>query len=494
MTSSTKTPNIVLIMSDEQRWDSIGANGNPAARTPHLDELAGSGMSLDRCFATYPLCCPSRMSIWTGQMPHAHWGFGNWRALNPALRNGELIRAFREQGYGTIYNGKWHVPGTTPGSFGFEDVEATPAVIKGQDRGRYIEDYRAYATSKGYDLVPGNIENLTPHDVATLDRPGKAPYGTSEIPAADFLETWQTGVFLDQLDRRDPDRPFFSVCSFNAPHFPMIVPKPYDTLIDPGDVQLSPNQCQPPIGKPEEVTASSYRHADWSENEWRNLIAHYFGLCALIDEQVGRIVSWLDELGLRESTIVVFTSDHGDMLGSHQLNKKGYPLHYEETLRVPCIAAGPGIPRGERSAALMSLMDLLPTIAGLCGVDMPAKTEGVDCSAVWQGRDTAGPREYVIAESFLVNSSEGGDGSLVDPAGFDPRVDSLNVSIRTQTWRYIWRQRDCDELYNLDNDPFELDNLVADNQSMASGHDLRSILTRYIARAIPNLAEQSTRC
>jgi arylsulfatase A-like enzyme len=488
MSQPARPPNVIVMMSDEQRWDSLGCNGNGAASTPNLDALAARGASLDHCYAAYPLCCPSRMSLWTGLMPHDHRGWGNWRWLREDLRDRGLVQPFAHAGYHTIYNGKWHVPGTTPARMGFADVEAVPAVLDGHDRGRYIEDYRAYATELGYELAPGHIENLTPRDVAQLDRPGAAPYGTAEIPAEHFLETWQTTRFLEQLDRRPADQPFFAVCSWNAPHFPMIVPAPYDRLIDPDAIELPPNFRAGLDGKPPEVTGSAYREPDWPEAEWRRLIAHYLGFCALVDAQVGRVLEALDAGGLRDDTIVVFTADHGDMLGAHGLNKKGYPLHYEEALRVPMVIAGPGVEPGRRVDGLVSLMDLVPTIAALCGVDPGGDHDGVPFAAALAGTDSAGGRDHVISESFQIGGKEGGHGDAVDPAAFDLDRDGINVSIRTGQYRYIWRLHDHDELYDLDADPWELDNIAARATCAGTMHEFREVIAASLEDALPQVA------
>jgi arylsulfatase A-like enzyme len=483
--------NIAVIMSDEQRWDTLGVTGNPAARTPHLDALATRGTVMDRCYAAYPLCCPSRMSLWTGLMAHDHHGFGNWRALRPDLRDGGLVRPFTAAGYHTIYTGKWHVPGTTPERFGFTDASAIPAVIDGQDRGRYIADYRAYATAQGYELVPGNIENLTAADIAALHQPGKAPCGRSEIPLAHYLETWQTGEFLAALDRRPATQPFFAVCSYNAPHFPMIVPAPFDELIDPEDIALPANFATQCRGKPAEVMASPFAHDDLSEAEWRRLIAHYLGFCALIDAQVGRIVEHLAASGDLDRTIVVFVSDHGDMMGSHGLIKKGFPLLYEETLHVPLILSGPGIPAGHRAGGLVSLIDLVPTLADLTGVTGLPCTSGQSFAAAfrapahWQGRP------WVVAESYRTGSEESGKGGEhLTPADFDLSRDSVNLSIRTREHRYTFRWADRDEFYDLHDDPGEMVNLAGHPEMDRVTRPLRRELARSIERAFPEVANR----
>lgn len=479
--------NILILMSDEQRWDTLGFAGNAAARTPHLDRLAEEGTVFDACYTAYPLCCPARASLWTGLMPHNHHVFGNWRAIRPELRDGGAVESFARAGYHTIYAGKWHVPGTTPARLGFADTTAIPAVLQGKDRGRYIAEYRAYATARGYDLVPGHIENLTPRDLAALREPGRAPCGMAEIPLEHFLETWQTTQFLRALDRRPADRPFFAVCSYNAPHFPMIVPAPYDRLIPPETVPLWPNFGTGLDGKPDEVRQSHYRTAvaGLDEGEWRRLIAHYLGLCALIDAQVGRVLDHLRAMGALENTIVVFTSDHGDMMGSHRLNEKGHVLHYEETLRVPLVIAHPDLQGGRRVEHFVSLIDFLPSLAAMAGVALDGARDGASFAAAMTDPGAAPIREYVTAESFLFGGESGGAGEYTVPEMFDGDRDSVNLSIRTRTHRYIFRWCDRDELYDLSADPGEDRNIRDTPGADTAVAPLRRVLADEVRETFP---------
>lgn len=211
-----------------------------------------------------------------------------------------LVSNFKTHGYHTIYAGKWHVPGTTSERFHFDDTSAIPMVVDGKDSGRFIREYREYAGEQGYRLHETHIENLTLADIENLRQPGKAPCGTAEIAEEHFFETWQTERFLEAMERRPKNQPFFAVCSYNAPHFPMIVPSTYDRLIRPEDVKLPENFLRGVEGKPAEVTESKFykEMAGLDEYEWRRFIAHYLGLCALIDKQVGEIVGYLKQNGL----------------------------------------------------------------------------------------------------------------------------------------------------------------------------------------------------
>lgn len=471
--------NVLVIMSDEQRWDTFGFTGNAAARTPHLDALAAEATSFDRCYTPFPLCCPSRTSLWTGQMPRHHHVLGNWRAINPKLREAGLGAAFDAAGYHTIYTGKWHVPGTTPQRMGFRDTSAIPAVLDGRDRGRYIEPYRDYATSQGYDLVDGNIENLTARDVARLRTAHRGP---AEIPLEHFLDSWQTREFVSALDRKPTDRPWLAVCSYNPPHFPMIVPAPYDQLIDRGRVRLPKSFATGTATKPSEVAESKFatKYADLDEEGWIDLIAHYLGLCSLVDAQVGAILDHLRQRGELDNTIVVYLSDHGDMMGAHRLMEKGHLLHYEETLRVPLLIRHPDRKEGRRSDHFVSMVDVAPTLAELAGVPWDEDVDGLSAAAIVGDAAAGAIRAYVTAETVLYGMESEANGGYVDPVGWDPVTDAMNLSVRTSTLRYIYRSRDVDELYDHRLDPGEQRNVAADPAYQDDRRAMRELLAAEV--------------
>ncbi|CAG7600836.1 Arylsulfatase [Paenibacillus solanacearum] len=491
-----KRKNVLILMSDEQSWDTLGCHGNPAAVTPNIDALAAGGISMDRCYTPYPLCCPARASLWSGMMPHAHQVTGNWRSIREDLRDNGLATQFKQAGYHLIYTGKWHVPGTTPARHGYDDISAIPAVIDGKDRGRFIEEYRDYAEAQGYELHPTHIENLTHADIRKLREKGKAPCGTSEIKLEHFLETWQTGKFLEAMERRPDGQPFFAVCSYNAPHFPLIVPEPYDRLIRPEDVKLPPNFMTGLERKPAEVVGSKfYKEMEGlDEKEWRRFIAHYLGLVALIDKQVGDIVDYLKRSGLYDDTVIVFLSDHGDMMGAHGLVKKGFPLHYEEALRVPLVIANAGDAAKGSNRALVSLIDLVPTLADVCDVSIRQPIDGRSFAAVLQGK-AAEHRESVIAETFKLGGDESAEtgGESVSPEQLNPEKDSFNVSIRNHRHKYVFRFKDIEELYDLDSDPYENENLASDPACASALAHMRQTLLTELRATSPYLAQLAER-
>lgn len=486
----SERPNVLVVMSDEQNWDTLGCNGNPAAVTPNLDELSGESTSFDRTYTPYPLCCPSRASLLTGRMPHEHGVLGNWRPIRDELREAGLANSFAAEGYHTIYTGKWHVPGTTPARMGWQDTSAIPAVLDGRDRGRFIPDYRAYVESLGYRLDPQHIENLTAEDIAATTGPGSKPYATASIPLEHYLETWQTGQFLDALDRRPRDRPWLAMCSFNAPHFPMIVPAPYDCIVDRDRVELPQSWATGLQGKPRQVRESRYARdvAGLDEHDWRELISHYWGLCALVDTQFGRIRRHLEETGEWERTIVVFTSDHGDMMGAHRLAEKGHPLHYEPTLRVPLLIRHPDADAA-RSTALMSVCDISATLAELAGVEWDSHPDSRSFTAHLGSSSAPAVRTHVISESVLADGAIGGHGEPFHASDWSYPRDDLNLSVRMEQERYVFRASDVEELYDLSTDPAEQVNVADDPARRSRCVEFRQLLADAVGDSFAGASE-----
>lgn len=482
MSGSTDRPNVLVIMSDEQSYDTMGCTGNVAARTPHLDTLAERGRIFDRMYTPFPLCCPSRTSLMTGLMPRHHHVLGNWRGLRPDLADQGLGRWFADAGYHTFYVGKWHVPGSAPARMGFADQAAIPAVLDGKDRGRYISEYRDYATAQGYDLLPDNIENLTAADVAGLKDPASPHRTTAEIALEHYLEPWQTRRFADTLDRAPDDRPWFGWCSFNAPHFPMVVPEPYDRIIDRSRIEFPASFRAGFDALPEEVKRSHFaqRFTDLDEDGWREVVAHYYGMIALVDDQVGVIVEHLRRRGELENTIIVFTSDHGDMMGAHRLMEKGHLLHYEESVHIPLIISHPdGL--GGRDAGLHSIVDLTATLLDLAGIEAPVPIDGRSVAA---GAD----RDHVFTETLLWGrDSEEAHGEHRDPADFRLGPDVINLSVRDHDYRYIFRSDDIDELYDQACDPGEEVNLAAERSDLVQHY--RTLIATEVNDVFPTVAD-----
>jgi arylsulfatase A-like enzyme len=483
--------NILLIMSDEQRFDTLRCNGNKKIKSPNIDALAQEGLRFTDCHTTYPLCCPARASIFTSMRPDKHCVIGNWRHVKPEFANGDVMGQLKSAGYYTAYTGKWHIPGTDPKKMQFDFYNAIPEVLDGKDRGRYILDYRNFLEEKGYQLESGNIENLSKGEMQQINIPNEAPCCASEIPFDDYLEPWIVNEWKKGIENRPADKPFFSVCSMVAPHFPMVVPKPYDTMYNPDAIDVPDNFFAGIIGKPEEVLLSHYylEYKDLPVSEWRKLIAMYWGFCTMLDDMVGNIVQYLKDKGLYDDTIIIYTTDHGDMMGSHGFIEKGYAVLYEETNKIPLIMCVPGMNEQIEVDALAMCTDIIPTAVELAGAKIDfSKTDGLSY-AKYATSDISSlgepPRKCAITETFRWNGLESGTGELVLVENLEHDKDYANIAIKTKEFKYIFRSGDVDELYNMQTDSTENINLAKDEVYSSVITKMRNLMLDEISDNVP---------
>ena len=463
MTVATQ-PNVLVLMSDEQRVDTLGCYGpaygvpgNPRVRTPHVDALAAAGARFDAYITPYPLCCPTRASLWTALHPHQHDVLGNKRPIR--LPDGFVppVSLFRDAGYHTGYVGKWHVPGADPSDLGFIDGRAL-----GREWGRDIDEYRAYLRGKGYTI--GGVENLTPDEAALLEGDEPPTAGRSVVPLKDYLETWVTDRAIELLrDAVAAGRPFFVGVGWNAPHFPMIVPAPYDTIYDPAQIPLPPSFEDDLAGKPraQQPRFSWTKVQHLSPDGWRRVIAHYWGLVTLVDDQVGRMVRALERLGVGDRTIVAYTTDHGDLMGSHRLIEKGAWNVYEETVRLPLVIRDPRLASpGRVVRALVSPLDVLPSLLEVCGLSPPTGVSGRSVAPLLRGERVEW-RDALFGETAALTEQPDAEDDV--PQGeLDPDRVLIVRWLRTERWKYAFYSNDIDELYELTADPYELHNLAGE--------------------------------
>ncbi len=443
-----KRPNVLLVMSDQQRPDTLGFRGQTPCKTPNMDRLAREGTSFDRAMTPCPLCLPSRAALFTGLYPHENDMLDN---ATSSLDACQLLDTFREGGYEVSYAGKWHLGHDNIGRF------------TDRDAGDNTADYSAWCADQG--LVDGwtfNDARVRTHRSPSMSTPIALPL---EMPPETTNDAYIADIAIDHLHTRDRSRPFFQVCSFNGPHPPFMIPEPYFSMYDPSQVE-KPENFGPQPGEPDVNRTSFYRQLFLDHGKdfeaWRKSYAVYWGFTSLIDDQLGQVLSELEAEGVMDETIILFLSDHGENLGAHGLWHK--MVAYEESIRVPMIFRLPGkVAKGVRSDTPFSLIDIAPTLAGLC--DLPALVE-------WRGRD--------MSDVLAGEPVDLGDRALF--ALHRP----LGAWMGTQPWRmieqarkkYIWHLGDEPELYDLASDPFERDNLARNPDTKDTLTDLH---TRLIA-------------
>lgn len=389
----SRAPNILLVLADQWRGVDQGWRGGTGARTPHLDRLARQGVSVPGAYANAPVCGPSRASLLTGRLPHRHGVVANDLPLAPGIPT--IADVLRGEGYRTGWIGKWHLDGLP------RDKWVPP------ERRRGFAYWAATNCSHRYfDAV-----YYTGNDPAPVRFQGYEPHV-------------QTGLALDFV-RRHREAPFFLVVSYGPPHDPYEdVPEEYLARYDPATLTPRPNAAGAEV--------------------LRRTRQYYAGISA-VDDQIGRLVGGLEELGLDDDTLVVVTSDHGDMLGSHGRWAKQVP--YEESVNVPLVFRWKGrLPAGERRSGVFGLVDLAPTLLGLVGAPPLPDTYGRDLSeAVAHG---GALRDEVLLLN-AVSFDQGFRQGVPEWRGFRSRTLTYARRADGVPWLLFDNERDPWQLHNL---------------------------------------------
>ena len=435
-------PNLVLILTDHFRGDCLGRLGHPVAETPHLDSLSRAGAAFTRAYTPCPSCVAARRSLMTGQTPYSQGlvGYKDGVPWNyPHTLAGELTRA----GYQTINIGKTHFHPPRK-HLGFEQL------ILPSDHGEWLADQPGIDVDKMAHGVHGN---------SWMARPNHLPERMME-------ETWFVSRSIDFLRKRDPTRPFFLCLSFNGPHPPWCPPQVYyDQFIGremPPPVQAEWSEIHArEAGEPLDVDAWRGRIPDNLNQRAR---AAYFAYLAYLDAQVGRLINPLRRQGTLGNTFMVFSSDHGEMLGDHNLWRKTYA--YEASARVPFVVrphSGLACERNREISQVVGWEDIMPTFLELAGAPIPGTVEGRSIIPLLEGR-ADGWREYYHGEHSPCYHPENANQYLTDGK-----------------WKYIWNPiTGQEQLFQIAEDPDEQDEL--------SGVDSMSgVLTDWRQRMIGEL-------
>jgi arylsulfatase A-like enzyme len=436
-----RSPNIILCTCDQLRAFEVGCYGNPVARTPHLDRLAAEGVRFETAVSNCPLCMPARSALLSGQ--HARTAIGHlgnavlpasghvWQALLPqwpAQYRREMLEwtmpeVFKALGYSTGLIGKWHIH-TEPRLLGF-DTSLYPQVHHRHSGQRYCED-------------------------------GGEPFA---------VDGWSVEYEADRLReyvRQRRDHPFFLFYSISPPHCPLAdAPERYRQMFDPAEIPLRPNVPTVP-GLPfdaHEFKVYLWDYLYYFEGrpgtldlpegcDLRQVLALYYGMTTWVDDMVGRVRATIEEAGLSDDTIIVFTSDHGDMLGSHGLFQKDQLA--EEAVRVPMIFHAPGRWRpAVNRAQVAQLLDVMPTLLDAAGVTPLPHLHGRSLLPILEGT-----REELVENHAIIECGNG------------------DIGVRTPRWLYGIQRgqgRDRDRITNvarcfhdLAADPYQMTNLTAD--------------------------------
>ncbi|MEM7577519.1 MAG: sulfatase-like hydrolase/transferase [Planctomycetota bacterium] len=509
-------PNLLLITSDQQHWSTLGVL-NPKIQTPNLDRLAKMGTNFTRAYCPNPTCTPTRASILTGQYPSSHGAYTLGTKLPEHVPT--LGDHLRDLGYRSTLVGKAHFQplASTPECesvesyptlrdldfwrsfndqhtpwYGFDHVELTR---NHTDEGHAGQHYGAWLEDKGvthwrqYFQVGNDGVNLSGTDgklaPLIMDGPG---YGWREdmawkLPEEHHYTAWTGQRSIAAIESAVSEGvPFFVWASYHDPHPPYAVPEPWASMYDPDGMEVGefvegefehmppphqmtrdPNADFNPFNEDGFGNHGYHPHAGVSQDDLKKAQAIYYGMISFMDHWIGKTLDKLESLGVLHNTLVVFTSDHGHFLGQHGLVAKG-PFHYEDVIRVPFLAAfGDRMSPGSTSTSLQSLVDLAPTFLEAAGLEQtPRAMQGESRLGAWCGDSPSASRKYAIVENHH-NASD---------------AVHLKTLVTQRHKLTVYRGRDWGELFDLAEDPEELDNRFGRAEYAAVEAELMSALVQ----------------
>ena len=477
MSSASKPVNILLILTDQHRYDTLGCYGASICRTPNIDSLAERGVRFGATYTPTSPCSPARAALFTGLYPHKNYVEVNDRVMNPDVPT--LASELGNAGYNLGYAGKWHVDrNTVPTGHGFEGKDfpgygypAGGGVIEGLRFGgvrrKPVPHYPEYLRQHGYES-PRVLEAFYG------DNPGKNNQEMYALQSGTVETTFECMVSEQTIEllrkfkgsRDEAGKPFFIWSNFWGPHTPCLLPEPYYSMYDPKVIPEEPSFTETWDRKPhvQELYERFWGLSSGGWESWREIVARYWGYVNMIDDLVGRVLEELKALNLEENTLVVFSTDHGDMMGAHRLIEKG-PFTYEQCYRLPMVAAHPACEDpGSVCDEFVYLHDLFPTILEVAGLNPPDV-----------------PDSQSILDNMLGRAAPTGRDSIY--TAFHSQIFPLEQRmVRTRTHKFVYNVSDMGELYDLVNDPWEMRNLIDLPETRVVQNELMESMREHMVR------------
>ncbi len=448
-------PNILFIFTDQQRADTMACYGNTLIRTPNLNALASRSFVFENGYVSSPICTPSRATIMTGLWPHTSGCLKNNIHLDPSV---PTIADMLPDDYLTAYYGKWHLGNEVIKQHGFDEWVS-------------IEDqYREYYNNPDYLWVMSDYHHFLTNKGYTPDKESEGAMVFSRAYAAALPEEHTKAMFLAgeaaKFIRENRDRPFALYVNIFEPHPPY--DSPYNDLYDPKSLPASKVFLKDPpanagllhkLRSRESLAGGGFEpKPDGSPTEdfWRMIWARYWSMVTLVDKAVGVILKALDDAGVADDTIVVYSAEHGDQMGDHSIIQKA--VFYEQSVKVPMLMRVPWL-NGEqrRVPGRYSHIDTVPTLLDLAGARIPPRLQGQSRLSVLRGEATLADN-YVIIDWMGRNLNDSPHSPELERVQNTPH----RVLISRDGWKLVLSALEQGELYDLNTDPSEDDNLFDD--------------------------------
>lgn len=488
--SGAVRPNVLVIMCDQLSTHALSCYGG-AVETPNIDRIASGGVLFNNATCPTPVCSPSRASFVTGLYPHTHGITMNIANVN-GIGDDEVTtdKLLHDSGYDTYHCGKWHLenkkklPSYYPESYRYDyewrqDMQKQFDEIRKGDPWTYMDHYGL--------ILPVEIEPsyLKLAQSVAPKWKGVAPgpfyelalkMGRLKLEHKQHPDVCVVDRTIAKLASLKGDKPFSMTCSIQAPHDPNVIQSPYYEMFDPKKLELPANR--------------DVREARFDDREWRcparKIVADlgepgvreftriYYATVKMIDDEVGRLLDALDKAGRAADTIVIFTADHGDMLGGHGMVTKSTDAFYDEIVRIPLVIRYPnGIKPGE-STAPVCVTDVMPTVLELTGQKIPSNVQGLSLASLMQKKPSAvDSRQFTFSERVANNPDH---SRKVAPG------TAASFMIRGQGWKYARFYNHDEHLFNIGEDPQETKNLAQDTKHAEKRKWLSSELDTWLEK------------
>ena len=487
-----RRPNVLMLMCDQLTARVLSCYGGPV-RTPNIDRIAHEGVRFNQATCTTPFCSPSRASLVTGMYPHTHGivvNCGDSGDANPAQQQGitsedtTLEKLVNQLGYATHHYGKWHLFGGRlpyyPDMYSPypEYAEEMAAVFAKVQTGDPADRMQWYKWSLPVAIAPelkAAVGNLGDRWKDARFQELIVKMGRLRLPLEEVYEIRTTDRTVNQIrSLTAKQEPFMVTCSFNGPHDPNATPSPYYERFDPAKLVLPANR-----GVRETRFEKNWSRrivADLGEPGLREFLRVYYGMVLLIDDQVGRILKALEEPGILDDTLILFTSDHGDMASGHGMVWKSTEAFYDEIARVPLLIRYPRLLKPQQSELAVDFTDIMPTVLEVLGQPIPKSVQGqslVPFLTNW--KDAKQARPFSFCERVNGNAKHDRHVLPGTPASF---------MVRGQGWKYIRYSNSKPEefLYDLNNDPGETRNRIGNNKYADQRERLSKALDAWLVR------------
>lgn len=439
-----KKPNILLFLADQHRYDCVGYK-NSDIQTPNIDRLARQGVVFNNAFCPTPVCAPARQSFMSAKRAEsigALWNFSFINSTTIQPDDWNIVRNLKDAGYKNLFIGKWDVSHTSEYDYGFDTV---------------------HSSSEYNTFIKQNYPNVE-YTNKWFGEKNPIPYKHSRP------KYYADKACLELEEMKNSDTPWFMWIDGVDPHLPCRPADQFYDMYKPSDIKpwgsFDDSFTNKPYIQKQQILNWNLENKSW--DDWSKTVACYYGMISQIDHSFGLILDTLDKLNMSEDTLVIYTSDHGDMCGSHKMIDKHYVL-YDDVIKIPFVMRYPKLihKKTQIDFFVYNALDIPATICDLCGIHMNPKAHGRSLV------DMLSKNSFDLDKfpDYTVSCSNGQQfGSYTQR------------SIRTKHFKYIWNLTDVDEFYDLKKDPYELENKVYEEKYKDTISDLRSKLKKELTR------------